>query len=127
MRKFITVFLLFQSCATSSNKVFFSDYAIYESRFVNKNKTQIISELGTPDKDYQRTITRDFIYDGFEDSDFSQLDYYEFFSKEDIEKSFVINTISWKKGERKIMVWLKNENEVWLCFYSIEFNIKTMF
>ncbi len=100
---------LFSSCVSAPK----------EGRYNDSTYEELIKKHGEPE--YDNTL---IIYNDFELS-FIDPNYSMFFTKEELQKGVQVRKIIWENHfDYRVIVWLKNNNDQWITFDSLEYNSK---
>lgn len=92
-----------------------------EDTFIGRNLQDLEKELGIPSTKNEKTIDADYL--GYE----SEPDYSKYFTNEELQLKVTVNIVSWKKRNRKIIIWFKKSSGDWIAFSSLEYSEKTSF
>ncbi|MGI5172379.1 hypothetical protein H0R92_02075 [Treponema sp. OMZ 840] len=83
--------------------------------YVGQNIDELIKKIGAPYLDEYKTIPKDI--SGYE----MEPDFNAYFTKEELDGGVTVRHIVWKFTYSTLQVWSKNENDIGVVFYSIEY------
>lgn len=105
---YIICIIVFTSCLSANGNM-------EEDKYIGKSIEQVIKELGPPDSKVDQTIDNDYLPTPIEPY------YPNYFSKDELEKSVIVNVTRWVKGRENIIIWAKNVENEWIVFSSLKY------
>lgn len=83
--------------------------------YAGQNIDELIKKFGAPYLDEYKTISKDI--SGYE----IEPDFNVYFTKEELDSEVTVRHIVWKFAYSTLQVWSKNENDIWIVFYSVRY------
>ncbi|QQO10037.1 hypothetical protein [Breznakiella homolactica] len=88
-----------------------------EGAYNNYTYDGVIEKNGLPDYDTIYTVTDDL-------DQYSEIEphFALYFSEAELRVGAAVRRLVWEKFSKRLIIWLKEENGVWIVFDSLEYN-----